>query len=418
MHRCVPSYRNSDASASNSSHSTSDHHPQADTDSSSNRYDRRSTQQEGRNTSISSTISSPSNTRRQGRHNDGLSGTLWSPQRRNDPSEGVRHTPTTPLRFRDYDMERETPRRGTRQVNQSPYVVTDSSGEEDNDAADTVSYGRGTSAERSSTRGRNSYRSRAPRGRMAKTSASQSRGGSKRNVRDLDVFSTGVRRTRKPRGTGTRGWPRGRPSQRRTTVRKAPRRQYFDEFEADLLGDDELASDEEYSQEDDRYLSTIVRRRHSDSSEDDDDSQSMYRGRHFRPAADYRNHTVQRVTASLPRLRRSNSNPDIRRAANFQHLLLNMREDELTQTRNPNHWTEAQQMAWLSVFAREHPSNAYDTANRWQIFSAHLAAMGVMKTNEQCRAQVSAYRYKFSRSRGKERNVNVSEICMKIATPV
>lgn len=69
-------------------------------------------------------------------------------------------------------------------------------------------------------------------------------------------------------------------------------------------------------------------------------------------------------------------------------LLLEQEDRELNINRNTYQWTECQQYAWLSVFERETPCNVYDKANRWKIFSAHLAQLGIMKTNEQCRAQV------------------------------
>lgn len=72
-------------------------------------------------------------------------------------------------------------------------------------------------------------------------------------------------------------------------------------------------------------------------------------------------------------------------------LLHEQQKAAQSSTKNSNHWTETQQYAWLSVYEREMPSTAYDRNNRWKIFSAQLAQLGVVKTNEQCRAQVNMF---------------------------
>lgn len=52
-------------------------------------------------------------------------------------------------------------------------------------------------------------------------------------------------------------------------------------------------------------------------------------------------------------------------------------------------WTNAEKCAFLAVYRNENPYHAYDKANRWKIFSAHMQHLGVYKSNEQCRGQVS-----------------------------
>lgn len=89
---------------------------------------------------------------------------------------------------------------------------------------------------------------------------------------------------------------------------------------------------------------------------------------------------------------RANWNAGASGQTGFNTYLGNLQVAQAQQNRNnvkDVKWTNAEKCAFLAMYRNENPYHAYDKVNRWKIFSAHMLHLGVSKSNEQCRGQVS-----------------------------